>query len=150
MVCELVKGLKLGCDIQNLQKWVWHTCNRHKVHWILGITGSKRWIASVSMSPCLMAATANLSTRYFASFPGHGRNSLATSASSNCYFRCQKAGITNQISECCHMTTIKPNNCVMHWTVTVTPIHFNCDHSITLVQVFCTMIVFRKTCTSLQ
>ena len=48
-----------------------------------------------------------------ASFPGHRRNSLATSASSNCYFRCLKVGSTNQISERSHMTTVKPN-CVMH------------------------------------
>ena len=91
-----------------------------------------------------MAATANLSTCCSTSFPGHGRNSLAASASSNCYFCCQKDSITNQISECCHMTTIKPNNCVMHWTVAVSPIHFNSDHSITLIQVFCTMIVFKR------
>ena len=56
-----------------------------------------------------------------ASFPGRRRNGLATSASSNCYFRCLKVGSTNQISERSHMTTVKPN-CVMHWTVAVTPI----------------------------
>ena len=55
------------------------------------------------------------------SFPGRRKNSLATSASSNCYFRCLIVGSTNQISECCHMTTV---NCIMHWTVTVTPIPF--------------------------
>ena len=35
------------------------------------------------------------------SFPGHGRNGLATSVSSNCYFRYQKfkVGSTDQISE---------------------------------------------------
>ena len=48
-----------------------------------------------------------------ASFPGCRRNGLATSVSSNCYFRCLKVGSTNQISECSHMTTVKPN-CVMH------------------------------------
>ena len=32
-----------------------------------------------------------------------------------------KVGSTNQISERSHMTTVKPN-CVMHWTVAVTPI----------------------------
>ena len=48
-----------------------------------------------------------------ASFPGRRRNGLATSASSNCYFRCLKVGSTNQISERSHMTTVKPN-CVMH------------------------------------
>jgi len=58
-----------------------------------------------------------------ASFPGRRRNGLATSASSNCYFRCLKVGSTNQISERSHMTTVKPN-CVMHWTVAVTPIPF--------------------------
>ena len=56
-----------------------------------------------------------------ASFPGRRRNSLATSVSSNCYFRCLKVGSTNQISEHSHMTTIQPN-CVMHWTVAVMPI----------------------------
>jgi len=29
-----------------------------------------------------------------ASFPGHRRNSLATSVISNCYFHCQKVGST--------------------------------------------------------
>jgi len=43
-----------------------------------------------------MAATANLYACCLTSFPGHWRNSLATSASSNFYFRCQVAGITNQ------------------------------------------------------
>jgi len=56
-----------------------------------------------------------------ASFPGHRRNGLATSASSNCYFCCPKVGSTNQISERSHMTTVKPNY-VMHWTVAVMPI----------------------------
>ena len=55
-----------------------------------------------------------------ASFPGHRRNGLA---SSNCYTRCQKVGNINQISERCHMTTEK-SNCIMHWTVAVTPIPF--------------------------
>ena len=31
---------------------------------------------------------------------------MATSTSSSCYFCCQKAVSTNQISECCHMTTL--------------------------------------------
>ena len=44
---------------------------------------------------------------YLASFPGHRRNGLATSASSNCYFRCLKVGSTNQISEHSHTTTVK-------------------------------------------
>ena len=35
-----------------------------------------------------------------------GRNGLATSASSNCYFRCQSVGRPNQISDRCHMTTV--------------------------------------------
>jgi len=48
-----------------------------------------------------------------ASFPGQRRYGLATSASSNCYFLCQKVVSTNQISECCRMTTVKPN-CIMH------------------------------------
>ena len=39
------------------------------------------------------------------SFPGRMRNSLA---SSNSYFCCQKVGITNYISECCHMTIVNP------------------------------------------
>ena len=56
-----------------------------------------------------------------ASFPGHRRNGLATSANSNSYSCCLKVGSTNQISGCCHMTTVKPNR-VMHWTITVTPI----------------------------
>ena len=37
------------------------------------------------------------------SFPG--RNGLATYASSNFYFHCQRVGRTNQISSC-HMTTV--------------------------------------------
>ena len=53
-----------------------------------------------------------------ASFPGRRRNSLATSASSNCFFRCLKVGSTNQFSEHSHMTTVKPN----FVTVTVMPI----------------------------
>ena len=56
-----------------------------------------------------------------ASFPGRRRDGLATSASSNCYFRCLKVSSTDQISERSHMTTVK-SNCVMHWTVAVTPI----------------------------
>ena len=48
-----------------------------------------------------------------ASLPGHRRNGLATSASSNCYFHCLKVGSTNQISERSHMIRVKPN-CVMH------------------------------------
>ena len=56
-----------------------------------------------------------------ASFPGRRRNGLATSVSSNCYFRCLQVGSTNQISERSHMATVEPN-CVMHWTVAVTPI----------------------------
>ena len=59
-----------------------------------------------------------LSCEMLASFPGHRRNGLATSASSNCYFRCLKVGSTNQVSERSHMTTVKPN-CIMHWTVAV-------------------------------
>ena len=42
------------------------------------------------------------------SFPGRRRNSLATYASSNCYFHCQKVGSTNQISEHCHVTILNP------------------------------------------
>ena len=57
-----------------------------------------------------------MSTLEVASFPGRRRNGLATSTSSNCYFRCLKVGSTNQISEHNHMTTVKPN-CTMHWTV---------------------------------
>ena len=34
------------------------------------------------------------------------RNGLGTYTSSNCYFRCQRVGRTNQISERCHMTTV--------------------------------------------
>ena len=58
----------------------------------------------------------NGSDSQLASFPGRRRNGLATSASSNCYFRCPKVGSTNQIWERSHMKTVKPN-CVMHWTV---------------------------------
>ena len=39
------------------------------------------------------------STSCIASFPGHRKNSLATSVSLNSYFCCQKVGSTNQISE---------------------------------------------------
>jgi len=49
-----------------------------------------------------------------ASFPGCRRNSLATYVRSNCYFRCQKTGSTNQISKHCHMTILRPN-CIIHW-----------------------------------
>ena len=59
-----------------------------------------------------------LSCEMLASFPGRRRNGLATSASSNCYFRCLKVGSTNQVSDRSHMTTVKPN-CIMHWTVAV-------------------------------
>ena len=38
-------------------------------------------------------------------FPGRMRNSLASSDS---YFCCQKVGITNYISECCHVTIVNP------------------------------------------
>ena len=47
-----------------------------------------------------------------ASFPGRRRNGLATSASSNCCFRCLKVGSTNPISERSHMTTVELS-CVM-------------------------------------
>ena len=39
------------------------------------------------------------STSCIASFPGHRKNSLATSVSLNSYFCCQKVGSTNKISE---------------------------------------------------
>jgi len=60
---------------------------------------------------------------FLASFPGRRRNGLATSASSNCYFCYLKVGSTDQISERSHMTTVKPD-CIMHWTIAVTPIPF--------------------------
>jgi len=41
-----------------------------------------------------------------ASYPGRRRNGLATSVSSNCYFRCLKIGSTNQISERSHVTAV--------------------------------------------
>ena len=90
--------------------------NSHFLHsiatlWVRSYPGP--WPPSSSL---LLAAS-------LASFPGCRRNGLATSASSNCYFRCLKVGSTNQISERSHMTTLKPN-CVMHWTVAVTPIPF--------------------------
>ena len=69
---------------------------------------------STDMWPCFVRV-------WLASFPGRRRNGLATSGSSNCYFCCLKVGSTNQISERSHMTTVKLN-CVMHWTVAVTPI----------------------------
>ena len=74
-----------------------------------------------SSMKCWFLALIYCSCKPLASFPGRGRNCLATSASSNCYFRCLKVGSTNQISEHSHMTTVKPN-CVMHWTVAVTSI----------------------------
>jgi len=42
-----------------------------------------------------------------------GENGLATSMSSSCDLHCQKVGSTNQISEHCHMTTVKPK-CIIH------------------------------------
>jgi len=75
--------------------------------------------------------TVSLSSVSWSSFPVHRRNGLATSCS-NCYFSCQKVGSTNQISERCHMTAVKPKY-VMHLTVAVTPFHFNSDCSIALV-----------------
>ena len=79
------------------------------------------WVGR-SSSPTHSRMTIKVQTSYWlASFPGRRRNGLATSASSNCYFRCLKVGSTNHISERSHMTTVKLN-CVMHWTVAVTPI----------------------------
>jgi len=48
-------------------------------------------------------------------FPGHRRNSLATSVGSNCYFCCLKVGSTIQTSECSHMAIAKPN-CIMQFS----------------------------------
>ena len=65
---------------------------------------------------CLVARRVRLLlviSQYLAPFLGCRRNGLATSVSSNYYFRCLKVGGTNQISEHCHMTTVKPNS-VMH------------------------------------
>jgi len=62
--------------------------------------------------------------------PDRRRNGLATSTSSNCYFRCQKVGSTNQISERCPMTTVKPK-CVMHTLKCRSHVHFI---SITIAQ----------------
>ena len=78
----------------------------------------------------------NHARNILASFPGHRRNGLVTSVSSNCYFCCQKVCSTNQISEHCHMTTVNPN-CVMHWNITVMPIPFEW-----LIALLCMMIVF--------
>jgi len=50
---------------------------------------------------------------YLALFPCPGRNSLEPSMSSNYYLCYQKVGSTNHISECCHMSIVKPN-CVVH------------------------------------
>ena len=47
------------------------------------------------------------SRNQLASFPGHRRNGMETSVSSNCFFRCQKVGSTNQISKHDHMTPVK-------------------------------------------
>ena len=63
-----------------------------------------------------------------ASFPGRRGNGLATSASSNCYFRCLKVGSTNQIWERSHMTTVKPIEPSQS-----RPFHFNSGRSIVLV-----------------
>jgi len=57
-------------------------------------------------------------------FPGRRRNSLATYASSNCYFRCLKVGSTNQISERSHITKAKPN-CICIELLHSRPFHFN-------------------------
>ena len=66
-----------------------------------------------------------------------GRNGLATSASSNCYFRCQRVGRPNQISDRCHMTTVnRIASCVE--TSQSCPFITIVDRSITLVQVLCT------------
>jgi len=67
---------------------------------------------------------ASLTWMMLAPFPGHRKNGLATYMSPNCYFCCQKVGSTNQISECGHMLIVKPNNCVMHSNIAVTPIPF--------------------------
>ena len=76
-------------------------------------TCERVWARDYSCKYQLVDAVRACST--LALFPGHRRNGLATSMSSNCYFHCQKIGSTNQNSERCHMTTVKPN-WVMYWT----------------------------------
>ena len=53
------------------------------------------------------------------------RNGLATSASSNCYFCCQRVDRTNHFSECCNMTTVNQIASCVEMYVAVTPIHRN-------------------------
>ena len=67
------------------------------------------WIPSPTLYICV----------HLALFPGHRRNGLGTCVSSNCYFRCLEVSSTNQISEHCHMTTVKTHlhnalNCSSH------------------------------------
>ena len=76
-------------------------------------TCERVWARDYSCKYQLVDAVRACST--LALFPGHRRNGLATSMSSNCYFHCQKIGSTNQNSERCHMTTVK-HNWVMYWT----------------------------------
>ena len=67
------------------------------------------------------------STSCIASFPGHRKNSLATSVSLNSYFCCQKVGSTNQISEWYHMTTVNHAlNCHSHAHSSLITIAWSC------------------------
>ena len=60
------------------------------------------------------------------------RKCLATPTSSNCYFHCQRVGRNNQISECCHITTV---NWIASCVETSQSYPFNAivDRSITLL-----------------
>ena len=87
---------------------------------------------SLSCWPCSQAIGGT------ASFPGYRRNSLATSASSNCYFCCHKIGSSNQFSEH-HYHDSRKSNCVLCCYIAVMPTQLQlhiilADHSITLVQ----------------
>jgi len=75
-----------------------------------------------------------------ASFPGHRRNGLATSMSSNCYFLCLKVGSTSQISECSQMTIASYIELSQS-----RPFHFNFDRSTALVWALCTTKFVRMT-----
>jgi len=55
----------------------------------------------------LVIQLVRIKSDHLASFPGHRRNGLANSMSSNCYFRWQKVASTNQVSERCQMTKVK-------------------------------------------
>ena len=101
----------------------WCSCWFHDYNWVI-INGwqechvhrKTHFLASLTSANTLASVRAKVAPRS----PGCRRNSLATCMSSNCYFCFQKLGITNQISEFCHMIIVKPN----HWNITVTCTHF--------------------------